>query len=198
MEVRFHCQRVTQELTLWSVGAIGYQVEPLADPRSVGSLSVTPPIPSYKHGETEHRATDRMAPLEPLSPLHQEYRSPDHPASAYTSMRHPTRYPAVQKKALLIGISYDHTEVGREWGVFPTSIHKVTSIATFLRGEGSPHPLFSLSPSLPRNRLIPSRSLRVYQYRHNDRRSRCRREISTHTAQLGSPPPSTSPQIHIP
>ena len=83
MEVCFHCQRVTQELTLWSVGRIGYQEEPSTNLRSVGLLSITPPIPSHIHGEIEHGATDMMAAPEPRTPLRPEHGSPDHPASAY-------------------------------------------------------------------------------------------------------------------
>jgi len=70
------------------------------------------------------------------------------------------------KKALLIGISYDHKKVGMVWGTIPTSIPNVRRIAAFLRGERS---LPSTIPSYSCDSLIHSRAPRVYRYRYNDR-----------------------------
>ena len=79
----------------------------------------------------------------------------------------PTSCPAAEKKALLIGIRYDHHEVGEGWEPIPTSISNVKRIAALLESEHS-RPLSVFIRS--HNPFVPFRALWVYGHCYNDRR----------------------------
>lgn len=49
----------------------------------------------------------------------------------------PARGPAIEKKALLVGIGYNSTKGSGKWDPIPTSIPNVKKLAAFLRGERS-------------------------------------------------------------
>ena len=67
-EVCFYCRRVTQELTLWPVGTIGRETDPLVNMWSDGQLGT----PLFIPDEIEHGAANTMAPPGPRPPSRSE------------------------------------------------------------------------------------------------------------------------------
>ena len=67
-EVRFYCQRVTQELTFWLVGTIGDRTDPAANTQLDGSLNVTLSTPALIPNEIENKVKNSTASPEPRPP----------------------------------------------------------------------------------------------------------------------------------
>ena len=138
------------------------QTEPSANGQSDSPLDIARPIPLFAPGEIQPEATDKMVPPQPQLNLNSR------PPSTIIPRHYiPTRSPAVEKKALLIGIRYDHYNVGGEWGPIPRLVPNVRRVAALLESEHSlPSPVLIHS----RNSPAPSRALWIYRHCYNDRR----------------------------